>query len=197
MWRPEQRAPAAIAVVLIALAVALVVVIGLKSLGNNSTAATSTAGPKPSRAQQHAAGVLSAFVYERGTWYEGGNVKACQPNWRPVANVVAQLKCTAFGQPSVYTRFKSASQADAYFKHLASQGHPASGSWGACQRHIPSANWSRTILGDNKESGQVAFRQSGGNASVVWIWPNMHTVAQTTGRLSQRPAICRAWDLNA
>jgi hypothetical protein len=195
MWRRDQLAPAAIAVALLALAIAVVTLIGLGSTGS-SDPSTTTSGPKPSKHQQHAAGVLGAFVYARGTWYEGGNVKACQPNWHPPANVIAQLHCTSFGQPSVYSRFKTGAQASAYFRQLASHGHPASGYWGMCKRHIPSANWTRTILG-NKESGQVAFRQSGGMASVVWIWPNMQTVAEATGRLPQRAAICKAWSLNA
>lgn len=196
MWRRDQLAPAAIAVTLLALAVALVAVLALRSLGGKSDPAMAKSGPKPSKAQQHAAGVLSSFVYQRGTWYEGGNVKGCQPNWEPARNVVAQLQCKAFGQPITYARFKTRAQASASFRQLASRGHAGSGYWGACHKQVPSANWTRTILG-TKESGQVAFRQSGGNASVVWIWPNMQTVAQATGRLSQRAAICRAWDLNA
>jgi hypothetical protein len=197
MWSRDRIAPAAVAVAVLAAAIALIAVLVLRSPNGHSQTATNASGPKPSKAQQHAAGVLSAFVYERGTWYAGGNVKACQPNWHPAPQVIAQLHCTAFGQPSVYTRFRTGSQASAYFKKLASQGQPGSGDWGSCRRHIPSTRWTRTILGSEKESGQVAFRQSRDRVSVVWIWPDMQTVAEATGRLSQRIGLCRAWNLNA
>jgi hypothetical protein len=195
--RPGSRGPAAVVLLVFVIGVGIAAVLAIRALVGSSPADTPKPSAQPTRAQQHAAGVLSAFVYERGTYYAGGNVKACQPNWHPVANVVAQLHCRSFGQPTVYTRFARNSQASAYFKTLASRGQPATGDWGACKKWIPSSAWRRTILGDQKQAGQVAFRQLVGQAFVVWYWPSMRAVAETSGNSKSKPQLCRAWDLDS
>ncbi len=197
MLRPGSRGSAALVLLVFVAAVGIAAVLAIRALGGNSAADTPKPSAQPTKAQQHAAGVLSAFVYERGTYYAGGNVKACQPNWHPATNVVAQLHCRSFGQPTVYTRFATSSEASAYFETLASRGQPATGDWGACKRWIPSSAWRRTILGDQKQAGQVAFRQLAGQAFVVWIWPNMQAVAEASGSSKSKPQLCRAWDLDS
>lgn len=163
--------------------------------GSHSSAAT-TSGPQPTKAQQHAVGALSAFVYERGSWWEGGNVKACHANWQPQRDAVALLNCRAFGRPTIYTRFRTTAQATRYFNQLASQGRPATGDWGRCARWLPRSPWTRRVFG-RRENGEVAFRQVGANATVVWSWPNMQTIAEVRGSVDSRAALCSAWLLNA
>ena len=197
MLRPGTRGSVALVLLVFVIGLGIAAVLAIRSLAGNSAADTPKPSAQPTKAHQHAAGMLSAFVYERGTYYAGGNVKACQPNWHPATNVVAQLRCTSFGQPTVYTRFATNSEASAYFKTLASRGQPATGDWGACKKWIPSSAWRRTILGDQKQSGQVAFRQVASSAFVVWIWPNMHAVAEASGNGKSKPRLCRAWDLDS
>jgi hypothetical protein len=194
--RPGTRGSVAIAILIGVVAVGIVAALSVHALGGNSDAATPKASLQPSKSLQHEAGVLSSFVYERGSYWGGGNVKACQPNWHPASDERAQLHCVSFGQPTVYTRFNTVAEAVAYFDKLSSNGRPGSGNWGPCIRLLPASAWKRSIL-QVQEHGHVAFRQEDKQAFSVWIWPNMRTVAQVTGSIEDRPQVCRAWDLDA
>ena len=202
MWRPGERVPAALTIALLAVGVMLVGILAVRGLGSGGKSAAAATrpkrGPRASRSQQRAARTLTAFVYGRGSFWAGGNVKACTPNWRPPAGITAQLHCRAFGQPIVYTQFASGARANAYFDQLASRGHPGSGDWGPCDGWLPRSHWSRAIfLRRERESGTVAFRQDTLHASVIWIWPDRRAVAAAQGDIFHRRALCDARNLNA
>jgi hypothetical protein len=194
--QPGSKGSAFVGILIGVVALGLVAILGIRALGGKSVAAPTKPAPRPTQVQQHEVGVLSAFVYERGSYWGRGNVKACQPDWHLAHNVRAQISCVAFGQAAVYTRFDNVSEATASFKQLSVQGSPGTGNWGRCDKLLPAGAWSRKLL-EHKQHGEVAFRQLNGQAIVVWTWPDMQTVAEARGSLINRQAVCDAWDLNA
>lgn len=192
MFQYGNRGPALIAIAAFGTAIVLTAILVIRLLAPQSDAAVTKPRIKPTRVQQHDAGELSAFVYARGSYWEGGNVKSCTPNWHPPPRVTAQLHCRSFGRAVTYTRLQTGPQARAYFRTLASNGHAGSGSWGGCTSRLPGGPWSRTVFG-RKQSGEVAFRQSRGRAFVVWSWPATRTVALATAGAGSRPRLCQVW----
>ncbi len=192
MWRYGDRGPAFVAMAVFGAAIVVTAILLIRLIDPHSDAAVTKQRIQPTRAQRHAASELSAFVYARGSYREGGNVKSCRPNWHPQRHTAAQLHCTSFGQAVTYTRLQTGLQASAYFRTLASNGHAGAGSWGGCTSRLPGGRWSRTVFG-RKQSGEVAFRQSGGHAFVVWSWPATRTVALATADAGSRPQLCKVW----
>jgi serine/threonine protein kinase len=147
----------------------------------------------PTSAQKRAAGWLALCAYRRGT---NGDVRHCQKNWKlsPRSELAAQVTCSNYHNPTVYTLYKTGRASHGAFAKVAHQGVAYTGSAGACSSWW--SRWDRTDAQGEYAAGDIAFRQDRGTGIIAWTYPAQHVVAQAHGPAGSFSHVCQAWWFN-